>query len=273
MLTLALLVIAVDLAAAPRPAVVADSTLRVRVVDRSGAPVPFAVVEVEKQGPRVADGDGQLLQKHRWADSLRVRARRIGYREHFGYVRPTAGSGDLVVTMDRIAVAVDAVVVTATRQTPLARTGFYDRVERIQRGALNGTFITPEELEERNPSTVTQTLRGRTGVSVSFVQAPGGRQRAVVRGRGGCAMNIVVDGQYVETAQADAADAAPTSIVPQGTSSRPASEMESIDDLVAGRAIMAIEIYPSAANAPAEIAPPRGRGSCGIVAIWTGPRQ
>jgi hypothetical protein len=46
-----------------------------------------------------------------------------------------------------------------------------------------------------------------------------------------------------------------------------------IDELVDGRSIMAIEIYPSTANAPAELIPPSGRGSCGIVAIWTGPRH
>jgi hypothetical protein len=36
---------------------------------------------------------------------------------------------------------------------------------------------------------------------------------------------------------------------------------------------MAIEIYPSSANAPAELQSLAGRGSCGIVAVWTGPRQ
>jgi hypothetical protein len=43
-----------------------------------------------------------------------------------------------------------------------------------------------------------------------------------------------------------------------------------IDDLVSGRSVAAIEIYASTANAPAELIPLTGNGSCGIVAIWTG---
>jgi hypothetical protein len=45
------------------------------------------------------------------------------------------------------------------------------------------------------------------------------------------------------------------------------------DDIVSGREVMAIEIYPSTANAPVGMISGTGRGSCGIVAIWTGPRR
>jgi len=40
--------------------------------------------------------------------------------------------------------------------------------------------------------------------------------------------------------------------------------------------VAAIEIYASAANAPAELIPLVGaaqQGACGIVAIWTGSRR
>jgi hypothetical protein len=36
---------------------------------------------------------------------------------------------------------------------------------------------------------------------------------------------------------------------------------------------MAIEVYNSTANAPSELVPPTGGGSCGLIAIWTGPRR
>jgi hypothetical protein len=42
---------------------------------------------------------------------------------------------------------------------------------------------------------------------------------------------------------------------------------------VNGLSVMAIEVYASTANAPAEMQTLGGRGSCGIVAIWTGPRK
>ena len=37
--------------------------------------------------------------------------------------------------------------------------------------------------------------------------------------------------------------------------------------------IMGVEVYPSTANAPVELIPVTNRGSCGIVAIWLGPRR
>jgi hypothetical protein len=46
-----------------------------------------------------------------------------------------------------------------------------------------------------------------------------------------------------------------------------------LEDHVAGSEVMAIEVYPSTANAPVELIPLTRQGSCGIVAAWTGPRQ
>jgi hypothetical protein len=47
----------------------------------------------------------------------------------------------------------------------------------------------------------------------------------------------------------------------------------SIDELVSGREVNAIEIYSSMGTAPAELVQLTGGGGCGLVAIWTGPRQ
>jgi hypothetical protein len=49
-----------------------------------------------------------------------------------------------------------------------------------------------------------------------------------------------------------------------------------LDEVVDINAVTAIEIYASAANAPAELIPLTGaatQGACGIVAIWTGGRH
>jgi hypothetical protein len=45
------------------------------------------------------------------------------------------------------------------------------------------------------------------------------------------------------------------------------------DDYLGSHEVMAIEIYPSTANAPFELIPVTAQGSCGIVAFWTGPRR
>jgi len=90
-------------------------------------------------------------------------------------------------------------------------------------------------------------------------------------------MSIVLDGQLVRgTAQDVAISEIPQSINPNGTRQLGNDSMAakvSIDDVVDGRSIMAIEIYSNTANAPAELVRVGGRGSCGIVALWTGARR
>jgi hypothetical protein len=172
------------------------------------------------------------------------------------------------VSLSTLPNVVEAVEITARASTPLSRTGFYDRVERVQRGAIVGEFITPEELDERNQSRVSNLLHGRRSVRVQVTQF-----RPVITGRGGCAMNIVIDGRFTTHVFGANVGAGLTSINPSGSYQSSSRGGLDIDELVDGRAVMAIEIYPSSANAPAELIPPSGRGSCGIVAIWTGPRQ
>jgi hypothetical protein len=62
--------------------------------------------------------------------------------------------------------SLEAVVTTAPRNDLLSRNGFYDRMQRTLRGAGSGDFITPEELTMRNPSRVSDVLRGRRSISV-----------------------------------------------------------------------------------------------------------
>ena len=88
-------------------------------------------------------------------------------------------------------------------------------------------------------------------------------------------MNIVIDGQLAHgTVQEDVAGEAPTSITGRGTAiERPEPDKPDIDQLLDGRSVAAIEVYPSGANAPADVIPMTGRGSCGVVVIWTGARR
>ena len=186
--------------------------------------------------------------------------------------------------MTPLAAIMDTVRVTERRDTPLARTGFYDRVERVKKSAMLGEFITPEELEAKNNSRLSDILQGRQYARIAMTNLPppgrnrsgAGRRVAVVLGRARCAMNIVVDGQFVSnTAQETALGETPTSIRPTGSANLPAdlSAVPGLDDIVDGHAIMGIEIYPSIANAPVELIPTASHGACGLVAIWTGARR
>lgn len=238
----------------------AASPVVVAVVDSAGLPIPYALVNAGSRNARVADEVGVTSLAISMRDSLRLQVRRIGYEEFYGWVRPDA-NGRFVVSLTALANVLAAVEVTERVNTPLARVGFYERMERVHRGAIVGEFITPEELNEWNRSNVLDILQGRTHSRV---------RRGLVLGRGGCGMNIVIDGKFVRTMEQTVSGEAPTSINGMGTGTLPGP---TLDQLISGVSVAAVEIYPSSANAPAELVPISGRGTCGIVAIWTGGRH
>lgn len=243
------------------------------VRDGWGAAVAYAYVAPASGAAVTADSAGRAEMQLRDRDSLFVRVRRIGYTPLDRWVRLPAPD-TLELVMGRVVQSLDAVQVVGSRDTPLARRGFYDRMDRVQRGATVGHFITPEQLELQLPMTLVQSLRTARYVSIDRV----GPRRDVLLGRGGCPMNLVVDGMLVQgTAQDEVTETVPTSIRREGTYRPPSSRGTNLDinNIVGGNEIAAIEIYPSVANAPFEIqaAVSSGRGTCGIVAIWTGGRR
>lgn len=271
---LALVVLALD-----ARVIGAQQTARVEVRDDQGAPVGYALVSPVGGTSQVANDSGVVTIRTRATDSLNLRVRRIGYREHFGWVARGDG-GAYRVTLPRVAATLSTVEVTAagsSSNTVLSQRGFYDRVDRVQKGAILADFLTPEQLDERQGFTkVTQMIAGSRYARVNSLS--GGNTRVlVIVGRGGCPMNIVLDGQLVRgTAQDVAVSEVPQSINPNGTRQSGSDSMAakvSIDDVVDGRSIMAIEIYSNTANAPAELVRVSGRGSCGIVALWSGARR
>lgn len=251
--------------------------LSVAVIDIGGKPIPYAVVSVRSGKVQVADDSGRVLMPGKGVDSLELHVRRIGYRESYGWVTRSP-DGRFIVEMTPVAASLAAVTVTERANIPLAQRGFYDRLERAQRGAVVGLFVTPEELEERPRSKLTDMMQGLKYVRVWQTRPASGPVHKLLLGRGGCAMNIVLDGELVTgTVQEDVPSEAPTSLNFNGTSrtnaDTDASLKPDIDAIITGASVMAIEIYPSAANAPPELIPFNGNGSCGIVAIWTGARK
>lgn len=256
----------------------ANSARTIAVTDQSGAPVPFAVVVLGGAPPQIADDSGRVTLRLPRGSEHDLWVRRIGYREYRGRLMVDSTQSWLDVTLSPLATRLAAVSVEAVRSTPLARTGFYDRVERTQRGAFVGEFLSPEELDQKNHSRVSDLLRGSRYVRFRRVNDGG----LHLLGRADCALTILIDGQRVNnTAQDDAAERSATSIpTPDGRNRHtgtyrnpPHTRKPSLDDLVSGMEVMAIEVYPSLANAPAELIPLTGGGSCGLIAIWTGPRH
>ena len=253
----------------PRPA---EGQGRIIVRDELGVPVPYATITVSGGNPLIADDSGRAPIRGVKGDSIDLQVRRIGFREYRGWHR-LVPDGEILVTLPPVVRELGEVVVTARLQTPLAQRGFYDRVARVQRGAIVGDFITPEMLALQNPSTASRALTGNRYVRI--VREGG---LPVMKGRGGCAMTLILDGQRVAGMVEElVVDDVPTSIIISGRPSVGGAGGRGtaldVDQVVDGGSIMAIEVYPSTANAPAELQSLGGRGSCGIVAIWTGPRR
>ncbi|MDP1890285.1 MAG: carboxypeptidase-like regulatory domain-containing protein [Gemmatimonadaceae bacterium] len=234
----------------------------VRVRDGNGVPIAHALVEVEGGRGRVADDSGRVFIDAA-PDSLRMKVRRIGHAPFVGRVG-RARSGEFAVTLKSLAQALAAVtVIERSVKSPLELAGFYDRVQRAQRGTFNADFITPEELDGRQGARPTDLFQGRRFVSV--VRTQGQYSQTYLQGRGRCNMTVYLDGRLLqpEPPRGRASSARSGGVVP-------------IDELVNLNEVAAIEIYASAANAPAEMIPLVGsaqQGACGIVAIWTGGRR
>ncbi len=276
---------ALALAVAGRAA--AQSTApRVVVRDSTGRPIPYASVQSGGSVPRVASDSGIVLLTVPRSDSLKLLARRIGFQAWEGWVRPDP-AGDYLVLLRPLPQNIDRVTIYE-RDTPLARTGFYDRMERVSKGAIVARFWTPEAIELRNPSRTSALMEGENIVRVRTMSG-----KPVLTGRGGtCPMGLIVDGQRVthtveEISTREGEDEIQEIMVRMRRDSRwgppqalrQAAEREflytreSIDDLVNSLAVVAIEIYSSIANAPAELqrnAPPY---ACGLVVVWTGRRR
>src|SRR5512133_3503022 len=122
-------------------------TVTVRVKTLGGQPVPYAVLSVDGAPYRIADESGALTLVMASRDSLPVLVKRIGFRPFDGWARRGTGDDTYEAVMQPLAAVIDTVRVVARQVTPLSRTGFYDRVDRVKKSAMLGEFISPEELE------------------------------------------------------------------------------------------------------------------------------
>jgi hypothetical protein len=211
---------------------------QLRVLDADSLPIPYAMVSLDGGAARPTDPEGRLADRLEGKLAVAARVQRVGYAPFDGTLTRASDAEPFLVQLEPIRPTLEAVRTVAPRAPMLVRTGFYDRLDRRRSGAFVGEFITPEELELRAVGRITSVLAGKP-----YVQVANGR----VWGRGGCRMNVFLDGKLM-------GDNTP-------------------DDYVGSHEVMAIEIYPSTANAPAELIPVTANGSCGIVAFWTGPRR
>lgn len=262
-------------AQAARPDSAARAVVReVAIRDRGGQAIPYAVLTVKSGVNRVADASGIVeLPAPIDADSAEFVVRRIGYRPFGEWVR-VVEDGRFIVEMDPLPRALNPRTITERRDTPLARSGFYDRMERVRRGATVARFYTPEELDMRYVNQVSALLAGE-----SYVKIERHNSRAILTGRSpGCAVAVIVDGMrmtgmveelYTREGQDEVRRLGGG---PQGTARFLASRT-SVDELLSAQSVAGMELYPTAAAAPIELQRAAGNGWCSILAIWSGDRR
>jgi hypothetical protein len=234
----------------------------IRVLDPETKPVPYALVTLRDGVSRVADDSGMVFFKEAAKDSIRFQVRRIGYDPFGGWVRRSDVTGEYAVALRILPRSIQEVQVSARANTPLGRSGFYDRVQRVQRGAYSARMITPEELELRNPLKLTHMLQGENLVKVQRYDMT----RSLLTGRGGmCGMTILLDGMRVTGTLEE--------LLENRVNPPPVSSLTSIDDFVTAQSLAAIEIYGSVGSVPAELQRSAGNIQCGLIALWTGRRR
>jgi hypothetical protein len=233
-----------------------------RVLDEaSEAPVQGALIELLSESGRPlrrvhSDVDGRFALTARSAARHRLRARSVGYSESItaAFDVPLGDTVEVVVRIGAEPIRVPALEIVARSSRYHRNPGLASFQRRMERG-LGGTFITRREIEQRNPTRVTDILRD-AGVTSWGSDVHGG---GVIMGRTGCVPMVYLDG--VPITYPWVSGGGPRSL---GT----AIVQEAIDAVnpVSPMSVEGIEVYRGAASLPAEFG--GSTGQCGVIAIW-----
>ena len=210
------------------------STLAGTVTDSSGRPVSFATVVADSGQAALAQQDGSFRLAKLQPGPNGFLIRRIGYLPlAFEMEMPAASTVNVNLRLLPATLDLKPVVVEGKRvSAALAKTGFYDR----QRQGLAGIFFDPEEFQKRALVYTTDILRGLPNITVSKSST-----NTYVYGRNQKCMDVYIDG------------------VPVGREFDLSRHMPP-------EWVKAMEIYPSAAQAPPQFSRQTG---CGAVVVWT----
>jgi len=158
----------------------------------------------------------------------------------------------LEVQMAPVALELEPLVVTAERRSfHLEMEGFY---ERHNLGLHSGIFLTPEYIEKRRPSKVTDL----------FYAMPGTR---VVEGGGGVGPRVV----YFRTGERFSGICWPMIYIDRHLASigglGGGADPSALDSRLHPNDVSAIEVYRGAAEVPPEFN--GANAGCGVVVVWT----
>jgi hypothetical protein len=190
------------------------------------------------RGVATTDSTGGFSFRPSGPGQYRLRAERAGY---LAALSPEIRIGvtdtlDVEFSLSQEIVVLDPIVVHGRRHRSAMLSGFDQRVKQ----RMMGVFITRDEIERRHPLTATSLLSRIAGVQLAPRNLGDGNYVSI---RGGCSPTVWVDGVRV-----------------------PLMGM-SIDDLITPLQLEGIEVYKSAAEAPAEYG--GLRGGCAVILLWS----
>ena len=215
-------------AAAQKTGVVAG-----RIVDDSGAAVRDAQVTVRgRAAPAVTDSAGRYRLADVKPGTLVMQVKAVGYASASRIVDVAAGTTTtLDVSLSRAQELAEVVVAAS----PVRHDRRYDEFEERRKNG-RGQYLTREQIEKSNVSTLNDLLRRLRGIQMDC--QGGGCFIRMARSPIGCLPQYIVDG-------------------------RPQDEFGPSTPL---NDIQGIEVYTGSSETPAEFV---GEGGCGTVVIWT----
>ena len=210
------------------------------VTDSSGFPILGAHVTVDSVSFNAfTDENGRFLLGSLPPGVRRLSARRLGFQPAAVDVQVSSVERATVsLRMKALPISLAPVVVRPDRMRYTGRlAGYYERLEK--KGS--GVFITRDQIDRENPSTLGQLLQHVPGIRA--VRGRAGITGIRMRGRN-CGPLVWIDGTPMPAAEADL-DAFPPHTV-QG-----------------------IELYLGSTSAPMRYIHNRDRSSCGTILIWS----
>lgn len=230
-------------------ATTATLRLRLRQADNfpvRGAEVTVKVGKIEKTAR--SDDNGMISAEGLTAGIVEIRIRRIGFAPAQLLARVALGDNEFTLNVDGATVLIDEVRVVGNRNV-IGRLEDYEL--RLKRGEASST-ITKEQIDKRNPISLSQMLRAMPGItledSLGFIIAVSGRGQKMMRNKldnflDKCVLRVAVDG---------VAQPVLTNI-----------------DAIKPKDIYGLEVFNGPARIPPQFNSARSDSWCGLIAIWT----
>lgn len=210
------------------------------VTDSAGIPIFSAEISLQGSPVRGFSDERGLFRLAGVPLGARVlRARRLGFApSQVGLEVSQAAAANVNIRMNPVAAPLPAVVIRPSKMSFTGRlAGYYERLAKKS----SGYFITREQIDRENPSTLGQLLQRTPGISL----VGRGSARSAVRMRGRrCGPMVWIDGTPMPAGEVDLDSFAPSTL-------------------------HGIELYLGSTTAPLRYIFNRDRSSCGTILLWS----